>query len=420
MNAKLKQRIKQINAGTIPIGYKKTKIGIVPKEWEQKQIQDCLTQVERSISIENNQEYELVTVRRAFGGVDSRGRFNGESILVKKYFLLQENDFIISKRQIAHGACGIVPHTLSGAVVSNEYNVFTMKSDTNITFFNMLMQHPYYKRLFFLMSDGVHTEKLLFKTNDWMKRAILIPPLPEQQKIAEILSTQDKLIELKQKLIDSKKQQKKWLMQALLTGKRRLKGFSGEWKKVKLRDVCRTFSGGTPSRSHSEYYNGDINWIKSGELNQNYIYDTEETITQIGLNNSTAKIVEPNTLLIAMYGATAGVIAITKIRAAINQAILALIPNTQVDMIYLKSNIENQIQVAISKLTQGGQPNFNATIIGSFDIDLPPISEQITIAEILSRQDKEIELLEKELDLEKQRKKALMQLLLTGKVRVQI
>ena len=129
-------------------------------------------------------------------------------------------------------------------------------------------------------------------------------------------------------------------------------------------------------------------------------------------------MVKPGTLLIAMYGATAGAIAFSGIEAAINKAILAVIPIIDINSNYLYYALESKIEKLVNKYTQGGQPNLNAQIIKSFKIKLPDINEQNHICNILQIKDKEIELLEQELEQEKQKEKALMQLLLTGIVRV--
>lgn len=211
MTPEVKKRIEQIRQGIVPEGYVKDKDGIYPRDWASKKIGQWLKLAERSIVLQDEEEYQLVTIRRGFGGVDSRGSFLGKNVLVKNYFIVKTGDFIISKRQIAHGACGIVPPDLDGAVVSNEYNVFLPQDGTNIQMFNLMMQLPHYKRLFYLMSDGVHIEKLLFKTQDWMKRTLAMPLLKEQKKIAEILSTQDKAIELQERKIEELKRFKKGL-----------------------------------------------------------------------------------------------------------------------------------------------------------------------------------------------------------------
>ena len=110
-----------------------------------------------------------------------------------------------------------------------------------------------------------------------------------------------------------------------------------------------SYSGGTPSRSIKEYYeNGTIPWIKSGEINQIYIYDTEEYITELALNNSSAKITPKGTLLYALYGATAGIVGFTMIDAALNQAILALFPDeNKLTKEYLFNYLSSQPQLSI-------------------------------------------------------------------------
>ena len=99
-----------------------------------------------------------------------------------------------------------------------------------------------------------------------------------------------------------------------------------KWTTHALGEVVNTFSGGTPSRSKPEYFGGNIPWIKSGELNAGWVSQTSEHITEQGLKASSAKIVKPGTTLLALYGATAGVVGRTRIAAAINQAVLAIEP----------------------------------------------------------------------------------------------
>ena len=97
-----------------------------------------------------------------------------------------------------------------------------------------------------------------------------------------------------------------------------------EWEVVRLGEVAETYSGGTPSREQKKYFEGKIGWLRSGELNDNYIYLTQECITEEALKKSSAKYVENNTLLIAMYGATVGKVGLAKAKFTINQAICAV------------------------------------------------------------------------------------------------
>ena len=416
MTPQIKQRIEQIRRGEVPEGYKRTKVGIVPDEWNEECLGKYLQEYkELSNDIEN---YPVYSSSRQGLIPQSQYYDNREAVETNLGYKIVPNGYVtyrhMSDDDIFHFN---VNKTGSEVLVSSEYPVFTStkKGDLGylIPMLNGTARFRYFCRT---QKMGGTRTRLYYKNLCTYKTAFAT--LPEQQKIAEILSAQDKLIALKEKLIEEKKRQKKALMQQLLTGKKRLPGFSGEWKQVKLGDICSTFSGGTPNRSHSEYYGGDIPWIKSGELNHGDIYDTEETLTDLGLNNSSAKIAPKGTLLIAMYGATAGILAFTHIDAAINQAILALIPTTKVSTCFIKESLDVQIETATHRLTQGGQPNFNASIIESFSISMPCFEEQEAISNIAKTADHEIALLNDDLYQEKQKKKTLMQLLLTGIVRV--
>lgn len=192
-----------------------------------------------------------------------------------------------------------------------------------------------------------------------------------------------------------------------------------EWEVKSLRSFCSTYSGGTPSRTEPNYYGGPIPWIKSGELNQGLVTTTEETITEHGLKNSSAKVIEKNTLLLALYGATAGIPAISKIKAAINQAILAIIVDENTSLyVFLYYWFSINRENIIKTYCQGGQPNLNAEIINGVQIPLPPLAEQQAIAHVISTWDRAIEKLQLLIENLELRKKWLMQQLLTGKKRL--
>ena len=244
-----------------------------------------------------------------------------------------------------------------------------------------------------------------------------LPPPAEQQAIATALSDVDALLASLDKLITKKRDIKQATMQQLLTGKTRLPGFSGKWKMQKLGERCEFYSGGTPSTSNSSYYGGSISWITSSDLNKGRIKEVEGKITKQGFENSSAKMVKKGTLLLALYGATAGVTAITEIDAAINQAILAIIT--------LKDNSEFLFQKLtllkdwlIKTYTQGGQPNLSGQIVKLIELSLPPESEQTAIATVLSDMDAEIAALEQKREKTRALKRAMMQELLTGRIRL--
>ena len=186
----------------------------------------------------------------------------------------------------------------------------------------------------------------------------------------------------------------------------RFKGFSGEWKISELGDFSTSFSGGTPTAGVSDYYGGDIPFIRSGEIHEDR---TELFITQSGLNSSSAKIVDKGTLLYALYGATSGEVAISKLEGAINQAILAIFPNKSVDKRFLAHFLKSHKERIVSELLQGGQGNLSGTLVKGIPVSYPELSEQNAIANYIDSIDAQISASTSRLALLKQMKAASLQ-----------
>ena len=161
--------------------------------------------------------------------------------------------------------------------------------------------------------------------------------------------------------------------------------FTGEWERHKLSEVCSFYSGGTPSSSKKEYYNGNIPFIRSGELHKDY---TELFITEAGLSNSAAKLVETGDLLLALYGATSGDIAISKIKGAINQAILCI--RTKQNKKFIESVWNKHVERLLQTYLQGGQGNLSADIVKNIPFYFANSNEQDKLAKFISLLDERI------------------------------
>lgn len=167
-----------------------------------------------------------------------------------------------------------------------------------------------------------------------------------------------------------------------------------EWKITNIGSLCnRVCSGGTPKSTNNAYYNGNIPWLNTKEVNFNRIYDTEKNITQLGLENSSAKWISENSVIVAMYGATAGKVAITKIPITTNQACCNLSINTEIaDYNFVYYFLCSKFYELSSLANGGAQQNLNAQIIKDFPIKIPVnLSDQRKIAGILSALDSKIE-----------------------------
>ncbi|EHB8449418.1 TPA: restriction endonuclease subunit S [Escherichia coli] len=255
---------------------------------------------------------------------------------------------------------------------------------------------------------------------------VLLPPLAEQKKIAKILSTWDNAISVTEKLLANSQQQKKALMQQLLTGKKRLLDengvrFSGEWKRVKLGAIADMNSGGTPKSTVEEYYGGNIPWVSISDMTSNgkWIATTEKYLTELGLNSSSARIYPKNSVLYAMY-ASIGECSIAAVNLTSSQAILGIRPKDCLNYEFLYFYLTSLKEKIKLQGQQGTQSNLNAGMVKEFELDLPSIREQQKIAAVLSVADAEISTLEKKLACLRDEKKALMQQLLTGKRRVKV
>lgn len=187
-----------------------------------------------------------------------------------------------------------------------------------------------------------------------------------------------------------------------------------EWDVKKLGDIAQCFSGGTPKAGNNEYYDGNIPFIRSGEIHQK---DTLLSLSEMGMLESSAKMVQKGDLLMALYGANSGDVAISQIDGAINQAILCIRPYNLLAS-FLCPFLELRKDVYVTKYLQGGQGNLSGEIVNNYLIPLPPLEEQRKIAEVLNVWDKAIEKQTQLIEKLELRKKGLMQQLLTGKKRL--
>lgn len=187
----------------------------------------------------------------------------------------------------------------------------------------------------------------------------------------------------------------------------RFPGFTEDWEQRKLGDITESFSGGTPTAGKSEYYGGDIPFIRSGEISSEL---TELFITENGLNNSSAKMVEAGDILYALYGATSGEVSISRINGAINQAILAIRPTKNDNSYLIVQWLRKQKDTIISTYLQGGQGNLSGSIVKDLVITLPQDKEeQNKIGAFFKQLDDTIALHQRKLDLLKETKKGFLQ-----------
>lgn len=384
-------------------------------EWEEKKLGDYFELLNgyafKSDSYISNGSYKIITISNVQSGLLDMSRYNSIELLpsnIAEHQKLKLGDIILSMTGNVGRVCIVnEPNCLLNQRVgllkqrNNKVDKRYLYSLINSTQFEDAMK-----------KSGQGAAQANISKDNIESFPILVPSSPEEQKkIADCLTEMDNLISAQAQKVEALKEKKTGLMQQLFpqpgetTPRLRFPEFTGEWEVKKLGEVASSFSGGTPKSSVAKYYGGDIPFIRSGEIHG---CKTELYITEEGLNKSSAKLVSKGDLLIALYGATSGEVAISKIDGAINQAILC-VRSQSINSNYLCNYLEYKKDTITSKFLQGGQGNLSSDIIMSLNIPSPSPAEQKKIASCLSALDDQIAAETEKLTAFKDYKKGLMQ-----------
>ncbi len=324
----------------------------------------------------------------------------------------QEGDVIIADASEDYKDIGkaIELVNLNGEKVLSGLHTILARPNNNVIkkgFSSFLFQSWSVKKQLMTIAQGIKV--LGLSTKRLAKITISTPTLPEQQKIAAFLTAVDKKLQALRKKKALLEQYKKGVMQKIFSRELRFKKEYGkdfpEWEEKKLKDLATFFSGGTPKSTISEFYSGMIPFIKSGEI---HLEKTEQFLSEKGLKESSAKMVDEGDLLYALYGANSGEIAISKIKGAINQAVLCIRPNI-IDKVVLYFFLYYSRNKIVGRYLQGGQGNLSANILKEIKIPKPSVKEQTQIANFLSAIDKKIASVEAQIEKTGQWKKGLLQ-----------
>ena len=435
MTPEIKHRIEKIRRGNVPDGYKKTKAGILPADWDVHMLGECLSRVEKPVEAKPNKLYTQIGIRSHGKGIFYKEPVTGAALGNKSVFWIEPDCFIVNIVFAWEQAIGKTTQSEVGMIGSHRFPMYRPVNDRVDV--DYLISYFLTKRgtdILQAASPGGAGRNKTLGQERFLKSKIVLSPIGEQQKIAAILTTQDKVIELKEKRLAEKQRQKKYLMQQLLTGKKRLPGFSGQWE---IKDFNQVFAFGVTNTFSREcmcedstgvknIHYGDI-LVRYGEVLKLSEQEIPSLLSDIGAKITT--FVEDGDVVIAdtAEDLTAGKAVEVqethgkKVAAGLHTMLckpikdcfapgwLGYYMNSET---YHKQLVPYIAGVKVMSISKGN--------IVKTHILMPPIEEQAAIAEVLSTADREIELLQQDIEQEKQKKKALMQLLLTGIVRITI
>lgn len=431
MTPEIKQRIEQICRGEVPEGYKKGKLGIVPEEWNETSFSTLFTST--SDYTDDLDTYPLYSLTIEDGITPKTEQYE-RSHLVKKedsYKIVRPNDYAYNPMNLRFGAVarhkGDMPVAVSGY-----YDIFTTVFESDLPFMDSFLtcgpMITYYNRV----STGSLVEKQRVHFSQFLEFMLPLPSINERTKIAAILTTQDKVIELKEKRLAEKQRQKKYLMQQLLTGKKRLPGFSGQWEIKGFNQVFTFGATNTFSRECmcedstgvKNIHYGDI-LVRYGEVLKlseqeipsllsdigakitTFVDDGDVVIADTAEDLTAGKVVEVQETHGKKVAAGLHTMLCKPIKGCFAPGWLGYYMNSET---YHKQLVPYIAGVKVMSISKGN--------IVKTHILVPPIEEQTAIVKVFSTTDHEIDLLQRDIEQEKQKKKALMQLLLTGIVRV--
>lgn len=247
---------------------------------------------------------------------------------------------------------------------------------------------------------------------------IVVPPKPEQEAIAKYLTEIDDLISSLEKLITKKKAIKQGAMQELLTGKRRLPGFAGEWEKTVLGTVSSFYTGGTPSKKREDWWNGDIPWISSSDLTEDAItsVNIDRYISKDAVEHSATRIC-PKDAVLVVSRVGVGKVAVAPCELCTSQDFTTIVPHRHNPhfLAYMLIPVMKELAMQAQGTSIKG---VTVEDIQKIIMPTPTIDEQNQIVDILANMDSEIEALEQKLEKYSQVKQGMMQQLLTGKIRL--
>ena len=429
MDIEIKKIIKKINKGEVPRGYKKTKVGIIPNEWPYDRFKNIVKQSQYGLSLAKNIKgnIKILDMSHLQNGHIVNKDMGCVSITPNEYenYVIKKGDFLFNRTN-SYDLVG------KSAVAKKDYEFvfasylvrFKFKEECNFQYigewFALSHKTNIIKRL---VTKGV-SQCNINPTELQKYFYIPLPPLPEQQKIAEILSNCDKLIELKEKLIKQKKYQKKYLIQALLNPKspnfRQLAGFDGKWEEVKLGEIINEVSEKTNKNNQYLIFSITKNGIKK---------QSEYFKKQVASDDNTGyKVIRKGNLIFSCMNLWMGSLDILRdyevgiVSPAYKTFIIDCKKNS-INFIFYYLKTHRMLWLYKINSEQGAsvvRRNLDLKGLLSSKILMPHYKEQKAISYILVMIDQEISLLEKELEQQKLKKKALMQLLLTGKVRVRV
>ncbi len=387
-------------------------------DWEQRKFSEFVNNVARKNKDNLDLEPYAVTNDRGFiAQKDAHDDFGYMKETDRRaYNIVPPNSFAYNPARINVGSLGYYTGS-ENVIVSSLYEVFQTEDYIDDRFLWHWLKSNHFPKWIEKLQEG--SVRLYFYFDKLVQCQMMVPTIKEQKQISTYFDSIDHLITLHQRKCEDTKKLKKYMLQKMFpqnvskVPEIRFKGFTDDWEQRKVSDVAKIIAGGTPSTKENSYWEPkEIPWLSSGEVHKKYITFTDDMISQIGMNNSSAKMVAKDSVLIALagQGKTRGTVAINRIPLTTNQSIAAMTFNEDFIPEFVFYNLENRYdELRRMSSGDGSRGGLNKQLVGDIEIPYTEKEEQERIGSFFESLDNLITLHQNKCDELKKIKKYMLQ-----------
>lgn len=368
---------------------------VIPEGWRVVPISSALREVDRPVPMRDDESYRLVSVRRRNGGIFFRSPLRGSEILTKNLRWVVPGSFLLSRRQVVHGATSYVDDRFEGATVSKEYGSFLGTELCRAKYFSWLATQPFMYEHLLDSSHGVVIEKMTFDQGRWITLPIALPSLAEQDRIIDALDLMDSVVRNAEARLGKLRAIHRGLMSDLIPAVGLALNSAANPRGSILDDYVTWVSGGTPSKSVSENWNGDFPWLTPKDMKSRLVRATADTLTGEGVANGSRLAPESAVFIVVRGMILAHTFPVVRMQraSAFNQDVKALMPCGGVTPDYLSFWLASNSDYFLRLVTEAthGTKKLDLYDLKKVPVQFPDLADQLRAVEILHADERRID-----------------------------
>lgn len=363
-------------------------------EWEKKKLGSILERVSKPVDVQSERNYQQIGIRSHGKGIFHKEIVDGKALGDKRVFWVIEDALVLNIVFAWEQAVAVTSQNEVGMIASHRFPMYrSAGNEANTHYLHRFFLTKKGKSLLEMASPGGAGRNKTLGQKEFERLKFFIPTLPEQQKIAAFLTAIDVRLQGLRKAKGLLEAYKKGVMQQLFSRKLRFNDKNGKgwpvWVEKRIKDLCEVVGGGTPETDKPSYWNGKINWFTPTEIKENYVSKSLRTISELGLKNSSAKLLPKGTILLTTR-ATVGEASINTEESTTNQGFQSLIVKKGTSNLFIFQWIKGNKHELVKRASGSTFPEISKKSLENIIVPTPSLSEQTKIANFLSALDDKI------------------------------